>query len=370
MKKNLLFSSGDKRSWCHLSGKDSGFAFLVTLIFLSVVSFGQDIHFSQYNLSPLLINPAQAGAYRNFEVIANYKTQWTSISPNAFKTMMFNYDGRLMQKKWIKRWLAAGIQVYNDKTGDGDMTTTQANASIGYHAMLSARSTLGAGFSGGFAQRNINYNGFAWDEQYQNGTYNTSNATGEPLTQNNQANNKIVYPDLGAGVLYQYAKGETYLMANDMVAVHAGLALSHFNHPPYSFYSSSEKLYGKMVMHADVLFGIKSTNLSLMPGFIYMRQGPFFEIYSGCFFRYRLQEESKFTGFVKGTSLTLGTHLRVGDAFIPSIQLEIAAYTIGISYDVNISGLKTVTAGRGGFEIALRYGSLSQFLYKSAASFQ
>jgi type IX secretion system PorP/SprF family membrane protein len=371
MKKKLPFPTVDKKSLCPLTGKGIRLGFLLASIFvLRTTSFGQDIHFSQYNLTPLLINPAQAGAYRNFEVIANYKTQWTSISPNAFKTMMLNYDGRLMQKKWKKKWLAAGFTIFNDKVGEGDMVTTQANVSIGYHALLSSRSTLGGGLFGGFAQRSINYSNFAWDEQYQNGTYNTSNSTGEVSAQNYQNANKFVYPDVGLGVLYQYTKGEMYTMSNDMVVVHAGLALFHLNQPAYSFYGSSEKLYAKTVGHADILFGVKNTNLSLMPGFIYMRQGPSSEIYSGCFFRYKLQEESKFTGFVKGSALVVGTHIRVGDAFIPSVQLEIAQYTIGVSYDVNISGLKKVTSGKGGFEIALRYGNLSQFLYKSAASFQ
>ncbi len=369
MKKNLPSSAGDK-TLRSLAGNGIRFGFFLAAFFLIETTSGQDIHFSQYNLAPLIINPAQAGAYRNFEVIANYKTQWNSVSPNPFKTIMFNYDGRLMQKKWKKKWLAAGFTVFNDKAGEGDMTTTQANACIGYHAQLSSRSILGGGLYGGFAQRRINYTGFAWDEQYQNGSYNTSNSTGEVSPQNYQNNEKFVYPDLGLGALYQYTKGEMYASANDMVMIHAGLALFHLNRPAYSFYGSSEKLYEKIVGHADILFGVKNTNLSLMPGFIYTKQGPASEIYSGCFFRYKLQEESKFTGFVKGSSLVVGTHLRVGDAFIPSVQLEIAEYTVGISYDVNISGLKKVTTGKGGFEIALRYGNLSQFLYKSAASFQ
>jgi type IX secretion system PorP/SprF family membrane protein len=370
MPKSLLFSTGNKRSVRSLPGKGIGWALLLASVFFGTVSSGQDIHFSQYTLTPLILNPAQAGAYRNFEVIANYKSQWSSISPNAFKTMMFNYDGRLMQKKWKKKWLAAGLTISNDKAGEGDMITTQANASLGYHACLSSRSTLGGAVLGGFAQRSTNYSNFAWDEQYQNGSYTTSNATGEVSPQNYQNNDKFIYPDLGVGILYQYAKEEMYTSSNDMVAIHAGFAFFHLNQPAYSFYGSSEKLYGKMTGHADILFGLKNTNLSLMPGFIYMKQGPSSEIYTGCFFRYKLREESKFTGFVKGTSLVVGTHLRVGDAFVPSVQLEIAEYTIGISYDVNISGLKNVTSGRGGFEIALRYGNLSQFLYKSAASFQ
>lgn len=344
--------------------------FFTAVFFIKAVSFGQDIHLSQYNLTPFLINPSQAGAYRNFEAIANYKSQWTSVSPQAFKTMMFTCDGQLLQKKWKTKWFAAGLNFYNDKAGDGDMSTTQVSASIGYHILLSSRSTLGAGLLGGVSQRSINYTGFTWDEQYQNGTYNGNNATGEASPQNNQGNNRITVPDLGAGVLYQYTKKESYAARNDMMVVHAGLAIFHLNRPAYSFYSFPEKLYEKTVCHADVLFGLKHTNLAFVPGIIYMKQGPSSEIFSGCFFRYKLQEESKFTGFVRGTSLIMGTHIRTGDAFIPSVQLEIAEYTIGISYDVNISKLKTETSGKGGFEIALRYGNLSQFLYRSAASFQ
>jgi len=365
MKQNLPFSTWEGE--CSLSGKGiCQRLFLAFFLLVGTVSSGQDIHFSQYNLTPLLINPAQAGAYGNFEVIANYKTQWTSISPNAFKTMMFNYDGRLMQKKRKENWLAAGFTIFNDKAGEGGMITTHANASVSYHVQLSSRSTLGTGIQGGIAQRRINYSSFAWDEQYQNGAYNNSNSTGEV----SQSADKFVYPDVGLGALYQYSKAETYTASNNMVTVRAGLSLFHLNKPAYSFYGSSEKLHEKIVSHADILFGVKNTDLSLVPGFIFMRQGPSSEIYTGCFFRYKLQEDLKFTGFVKGTYLVIGTHLRAGDAFVPSVQLEIAEYTFGVSYDVNISGLKKATSGKGGVEIVLRYGNLSQFLYRSAASFQ
>ena len=162
-----------------------------------------------------------------------------------------------------------------------------------------------------------------------------------------------------------------YSTANDMFIIHSGLALFHLNKPKYSFYGNAdEKLYVKVIGHVDAIIGIKNTNLALVPGFLYMGQGPSHEILPGCYFRYMLREESKFTGYVKGASIMVGTHLRIKDAFIPSIQLEVAEYTLGISYDMNVSGLKSATSGKGGFEISLRYGNPNPFLYKSAASFQ
>jgi len=328
-------------------------------------SVAQDIHFSQYNLTPLVINPAQAGAYKNFEVIANYKSQWTSISPNAYKTIMLAADGRLMQKKWKTSWLAAGMNLFQDKAGDGNMKTTQANLSFGYHTQLNDKSVLGGCLLAGFAGRSIDYTKLTWDEQYINGAHDPNASSNEPV-----GNNKFSYPDFGLGILYQFNKGQMYSTANDMVVIHAGLALTHLNTPKYSYYSSAEKLYMKTVGHLDALIGVKNTNLAIAPGFLYMAQGPSSEILPGLYFRYMLREESKFTGFVKGASIMVGTHLRIKDAFIPSVQLEIAEYTLGISYDMNVSGLKSATSGKGGFEISLRYGNPNPFLYKSAASFQ
>lgn len=331
-------------------------------------SFGQDIHFSQYNLTPLVINPAQAGAYKSIEAIANYKSQWTSISPNAYKTFMLSADGRFKQKQWKTSWLGGGINFYSDKAGDGNMKTTQVNASFGYHTQLDNQNTLGGCIMAGYTGRSIDYSKLTWDEQYVNGSYNSINPSFE---EGNWSKSKFGYPDVGMGILYQFNKGQIYSTANDMIIIHSGLALFHLNRPSYSFYgNTSEKLYMKTIGHVDALIGIKNTNLALVPGLLYMSQGPSHEFLPGMYFRYMLREESKFTGYVKGASIMVGTHMRVKDAFIPSVQLEVAEYTLGISYDMNVSGLKTATTGKGGFEISLRYGNPNPFLYKSAASFQ
>ncbi len=314
-----------------------------------------------------MINPGQAGAYKTIEAIINYKNQWTSISPNAYKTMMISVDGRLKQKQWKTKWLAAGLNVFTDKAGDGNLKTTQVSGSFGYHIQLDEKNTLGGCLVGGYVARSIDYTKLSWDEQYQNGSYSSANPSNEPSA----ANTKFGFPDVGMGVVYQYNKGQMYSTANDMVIIHSGLALWHLNQPAYSFYGTSgEKLYMKVIGHADAIIGIKNTNIALVPGILYMNQGPSHEFLPGCYFRYMLREESKFTGYVKGASIMIGTHLRVKDAFIPSVQLEVAEYTLGISYDMNVSGLKSATSGKGGFEISLRYGNPNPFLYKSAASFQ
>ena len=48
-------------------------------------------------------------------------------------------------------------------------------------------------------------------------------------------------------------------------------------------------------------------------------------------------------------------------------MIEMANYAIGINYDFNISGLKTVSKSKGGIEISLRYVNLNPFQYAKGA---
>ena len=327
---------------------------------------GQDIHFSMYNLIPVVINPAQVGAYKNFQAILNYKSQWTSISPNAYKTMLFQCETRINKRKWKTKWMSAGLNLFTDKAGDGNMKTTQINGYYGGHMELSPKSTLGAGFTAGFVQRSLSFDNFKWDSQYINGSYNSMAQSNEPI-----GTSRYGYVDPGAGIVYQYNKGQMYSTANDQIIVRTGYSVFHWGLPRYSYYhNSDEKLYTKHIGHVDALIGIKNSNFSVVPGVLYMRQGPASEILPGCYIRYKLKEQAKYTGFVKGSSISVGTSLRVKDAFVTSIQYERDTYTIGLSYDINVSTLKTATSGKGGFEISIRYATPNPFLFKSVASFQ
>jgi cytidine deaminase len=50
-----------------------------------------------------------------------------------------------------------------------------------------------------------------------------------------------------------------------------------------------------------------------------------------------------------------GGWMRMKDALIPYIGMEINNTRIGITYDVNTSALKTASSTRGGIEISLIY---------------
>nr|HRO18570.1 type IX secretion system membrane protein PorP/SprF [Ferruginibacter sp.] len=55
------------------------------------------------------------------------------------------------------------------------------------------------------------------------------------------------------------------------------------------------------------------------------------------------------------TNVYIGSWMRLNDAIIPYVGLEVGGLRIGASYDVNVSSLKAATNNRGGSEISVIY---------------
>jgi type IX secretion system PorP/SprF family membrane protein len=321
----------------------------------------QDTHFSQFYFSPLTMNPALAGAFNgNVRLITNYRDQWQSVT-TPYKTFAFSCDMGMFKKKVSSGFLGAGISFLSDKAGDSELGLNQANLSLAYHVQVSGYNSLSAGIQCGYAQRNINFEKLTWDNQFDGSSYNSA----LPSNENTMSNN-LSYLDLGAGLQWTYAKGEMYSTANTQLYMNAGISVFHLNQPNISFNSTSkDNLPLKLVMHSAFQIGIKNSRISLAPSFLFMQQGSLQNIVVGTLIRYKLIEESKYTGFIKGAAISFGGHYRTGDAFIPSVQLEIAQYAIGISYDINTSNLKNASYGKGGIEFSLRFYNPNPFTGKS-----
>ena len=71
----------------------------VIAIFISSLTFGQDVHFSQLQETPLWLNPANAGFMNGyFRAIANYRNQWATMG-NAYQTMAVSVDASTLKTK-------------------------------------------------------------------------------------------------------------------------------------------------------------------------------------------------------------------------------------------------------------------------------
>ena len=316
------------------------------LLLGSLTSMGQDVHFSQYYRVPLMVNPALTGVFPgDHRAMVNYRDQWAGLAP--FKTYGLSYDAGILKKKLNNKFLGVGLMAFKDEAGDTHLSTTQVNLSISSVITINDQQDLSAGIQGGFAQKGIDASALQWGQEYEE-NIGYQAGTGTPVNYEN-----FSFGDFAAGLAWSFSNAESNMASNNHINARAGVALYHLNQPELLF--DEEDLHMQLVAHAGATIGIRGTRLAVAPSVLYLSQGPLSQINVGGLLRYTLKEQSKYTGFLKETALYLGSYYRIGDAVIPTILFEMANYSLGFSYDLNISGLKDATSGKGGFEISLRY---------------
>lgn len=319
----------------------------------------QDIHFSQFYMNPLQQNPAMAGAVYGMEANINYKDQWRAIGA-PYKTFALGYHLRFNKKRSSNGYLAGGANFFADRAGDSNMGTGQGNLSLAYHAKLNSHNTLGGGIQAGYFQRSIDFSGLQWGSQFDGVAYDPTLAGG--LSSGSSNFTKF---DLGAGLVWVYnnKEGDIKVTDNHDLNFNAGFSVMHLTRPKYSYIGTSERLPMRVVFHANGVISLaESSKMAIVPGFMYYRQGPAQEIYFGTLFRHLLSQDSKFTGLKNSSAFYWGAYLRTRDAITAKILFEYGGWGFGVSYDVNVSSLKTATSTRGGLEFGIRYTAGNPFI--------
>jgi type IX secretion system PorP/SprF family membrane protein len=301
--------------------------------------YAQDIHYSQFNASPLNLNPAQTGLFDgDWRLAGNFRSQW-SVIPVPYRTFSFSSDNRTKMK--LKNAVFAwGVIGNNDKSGDSKLTTNQTALSLSYIRKLNKDSThfISIGVQPGFTSKSFDINALTFDNQYNGDAYNSALSSGESFSKT-----KIHYFDMGAGIAYLWKK-------NQRQQANIGVSALHLNSPKQSFFDNNVlRLDVKTCVSGMVEFPV-SAQVDLVPTMQYQKQGKFNETVAGMFGKYYLKPENGQT-----TAVSLGGFYRVKDAFIVVANMQYLNFNAGISYDVNTSKLIAATNRRGGFEMSLIY---------------
>jgi len=324
------------------------------LCILSVKS--QDLYFSQFTMTPLELDPSQAGKFRGDQRgIINYRDQWSSITSHPFRTYGLSFDMPFSKGGQKTHFFGGGITAWSDRAGEIALKTSVVNINIAYHLKVNQSSYLSAGLKAGIRQNSIDPTNLRFDNQFDGTGHNDALPSHEIFGET-----AYLKPDFSAGVSYSFGTNTTsQVMSNNGYSgkkVNVGFAAHHVSSPDYSYIEGiNDRLYLKYVFYAITSFGIGGTNLAIQPsGYVLLQEGAT-NMVVGSYFRYSLREESKYTGVFKGAALSIGTHYHFGDAFIPALLIETGSLAFGVSYDINLSGLTKATNGNGGFEFSIKY---------------
>ncbi len=309
----------------------------------------QDIHFAHIHASPTYLNPAMTGMFENgsMRFIANTRSQWETIGGKGYKTVALSTDGQL-GSLGESSLLGGGLQLTADQAGDLNFTKSSASLT------LSAIKSLNRKYE--------HFIAIGIQNAYHNYRLDYSKMVGfdsEPLVENG-APNKLNFWDLSLGAAWYYT-------FKDRSTMYLGAGLFHINTPNTSFFSraespseyreeNQEELYQKFVIHGGAYWRM-GKQVTALPSFMYLDQGPHQEINIGTFLRFARGKSFTITNYAFYFGAWTRWHIEKDifdvDAIITSLRMDVNRTSYTISFDTNVSSLSRASFGIGGPEVSI-----------------
>jgi type IX secretion system PorP/SprF family membrane protein len=320
----------------------------------SLGAFAQDIHFSQFYLSPLNLNPAMTGVMNcNNRLVANYRNQWASVLKSyAYSTYSVSYDQRIPVGR--NDYFGVGGTFWGDRAGEASFKTLTGKLSGSYSKKMGGYRNeahyLVVGAEGGVAQRSIDFINARWGNQHDgNGGFNPDLSSGE---EESLFNDNFLFADMAVGLLW-------FSVFDENNSLYAGAAFHHLNRANQSFFEDGvDDLYSRYTVHAGGEF-MAGSRFGLIPGVIAMWQGPSFQVNTGTSLKFLLSGNRRtYSAFQIGAWARVANRIESGvlmDALILSTRFDYDDFSLGFSYDVNVSDLVPASNNNGAFEFALIY---------------
>lgn len=304
----------------------------------SHISFGQDIHFSNWTMSPLNVNSANAGMFDgDGRLIFNYRNQWKTVKV-PYNTFSFGGDFNVKKSLIKGTQEAIGLILNHDGAGDGKYSVTDVKIPINHKLTFikDTSLTIALGFMPGITNISINSNNLSYDKQWDGDAYNSGLSNGENFVRQSKT-----FADISLGAVVQK-------QISQKLKVSLGYSLNHLNKPNISFYNTAGVLLRPRHMEQlQVQYSFNNIS-SLMFEYYAQQQQAFKENIVGLSYYYTIDPKSK-------TIANIGVLSRLGDAFISTVGLQFNTWRLQASYDYNYSQFKKATNGKGAFEISLIY---------------
>ena len=301
----------------------------------------QDFSFSQFYEQPLLRNPALAGIFTgDLRVSMAYRDQWGSVTV-PFRTTALSIEHKIPVGSG-NDILTIGSQMSLDGAGDLRLKRTMIQPAINFHKSLSddKDTYLSFAFMGGPVSSQFDATQLKMGDQYQGGSVN--GPTAQPIRSTGYS-----YWDLTAGVSFSSTLG-------DKTNFYVGAALAHVTNPVIKSVTGSsvnDVLAPRLSLNAGIN-APSGDNGHFIAFADYFKQGEHRQLLGGIMYGMNLRQ------YDYGSTpdiLYIGSFMRWDDALIPTIKMEFEHFSVGVSYDINISKLKVVSNWRGGLELTATY---------------
>ena len=314
-------------------------------ILISLNSNGQQLYYSQYQLTPMLNNPSLISLTEEIKVDLGYRNQFGGKGSN-YATPLFSAFMPFYQevgRDVFKKFGSAGIQVYTDRTGFSGMLATSGFSVTYAHIVKISRSNwISLGIQPGVYQRKVDFSqltsGSQWDG-FQ-GTY-----VGGDLGENISASERRNFFTMNSGITYvnENSRGDQFLVlavgANNLTRPNISLNAKTFSNP------INWNIQGTILAFENNEFQVK-------PSVRHIQARNVNQTNIGSQVFYKIKDKKGF--FTKG-NIGLGVWYSNQNAIITAFEINQKDWALGFSYDFLASTLADANNSMGAPEIIIGF---------------
>ena len=292
--------------------------FAVCIVFLSLLGFSQDPHYSQPSNYGVNLNPAFMGVNGNNTAFFNYRNQWPAIN-NAYITNFFGYNHYIQKYK-----MYVGLNHLYDKEGDGTLKTHYFSLNAAKDFMLWDKLLIRPALKFGLMNKTIDFSRLTFGSMINPGMGYVSDSEEDFVKRSTNSFNAAI------GSYFNFKNLEF------------GFAFHNLIPSNESFTGGSSVLPVRSALQVAYNFAFKLGNYDCVvsPYSFYKKQGDFQSHVMG------VQAQIKY--------LIFGTSVRVDDAVIGMIGINTKYFKALYSYDYTVSKLSNASAGSHEFGIFIR----------------
>ena len=322
------------------------FYIFAAFVLFATYTFAQDVHFTQYEMTPGHVNPANTGGfYGSYRIGGIYRDQSLSATGggNQYRTPHIYMDAIFPWGLRKKDWVGFGINGLQDVSGTIDLGKRAFQASAAYHLAIgkASRSDLALGIQWGTVSFGVGSRDQAKD------LVGLSTGTTSPDVKNLQE--KTSYKDYTVGLAY------TSKVTSKNHILRLGFNASHVNRPTVSVLSTAGGTGGSANNKLPMLFtgnaGFEyhySEKLDIIPMLWFRSLDKPSESVIQCMTSYLFNIE-------KQIRLNAGLGYRIGDAAQFMVGANIGKIKAQLGYDFITSGKSAAETPLGGAEFAISY---------------
>lgn len=321
---------------------------LLVILLTGLGARSQDLHYSQFMNGSATLNPGLTGVFvGDTRVYGQYRNQWKKADAYT-GTFTLAVDSKIYgkkERKWAPSW---GLMINYDRAGDSKLSFFNPALNLGIATKLDENWILTLGGNLGLINRSFDTSDL---------TFGTDNGVGSEIdpgfSQETITDQSFTTFDAGLGFNFRYQNPEKRNYLN------IGLGTFHLNRAKQKFVIGGQDIDQKYPIrwsaYADAR--VKMTEkLDLVLQANSQVEGEYNENVFGLGLTFLGD-----SGEDKNWALTGGVFGRlfyrdyISDAVVPYVRFDYKLLSVGVSYDVNVSPLSTLTNYEGGLELWGQY---------------